>query len=460
MVSASLLCLLVLLPLHGAFEEYQAEHQTVLEGQNLDLHCAFAGDGQSALEWKNPSGFVLFFNSWQGLKNQRYKLIHSSENSLSIRLSNIKKHENGVYTCLYYSLPVKRKLVNVTVLDAPIKSHLEASKISVPNENEKVVLKCSVWAPKPRPRITWLLDNGMEILGDAKHQQKGKNCNSTSTLIVYRYLPNSTISCVIRHKALGRRNVMTTLHFKNIKLAAESFSNPLGFSTTTTEKPHHYTGLKKTLNTTEASFSTQAPFSRSGEATLNSVVTRDLARTLNRTEENSSLPTPFPTSGRATLNSSTIHGSGKILNVSEGDLTTQTPFLSTDITLDSQIKNGTNLTHDGIFLRKPNILLPALVTVLLVVLIIFVILFIAKLWKAHRKWKKENEVSEQTLESNRPRPNEDNHKQKKNRNVVPWKTSKRYIIQDSCMRKSKNSEESQDSSVFEKQFPYVKRSDL
>ncbi|KAF7241216.1 Cytotoxic and regulatory T-cell molecule, partial [Varanus komodoensis] len=374
--------------LAGAFEEYQAEHQTVLEGQNLDLHCAFAGDGQSALEWKNPSGFVLFFNSWQGLKNQRYKLIHSSENSLSIRLSNIKKHENGVYTCLYYSLPVKRKLVNVTVLDAPIKSHLEASKISVPNENEKVVLKCSVWAPKPRPRITWLLDNGMEILGDAKHQQKGKNCNSTSTLIVYRYLPNSTISCVIRHKALGRRNVMTTLHFKNIKLAAESFSNPLGFSTTTTEKPHHYTGLKKTLNTTEASFSTQAPFSRSGEATLNSVVTRDLARTLNRTEENSSLPTPFPTSGRATLNSSTIH--------------------------------GTNLTHDGIFLRKPNILLPALVTVLLVVLIIFVILFIAKLWKAHRKWKKENEVSEQTLESNRPRPNEDNHKQKKNRNGKLW----------------------------------------
>ncbi|XP_062995504.1 cytotoxic and regulatory T-cell molecule [Elgaria multicarinata webbii] len=345
-----LLCVLALLPLQaGAFQENRIEHITVVEGQSLDLHCVVAGDSQSALEWKSPSGFLIFFNTWQGLRDPRYKLIHFSEDGLSIRLTNVTKHDKGLYSCFHYSEPIKVKQVNVTILDVPFKTLLEVSRIRVPNKEEKVILTCSTWGHRPRPRITWLLDNGVEVFGMS--QIASKNCNSTSVLTVQRYSPNSAISCVIRHRVLRGGNVTLTLHLKDIRI---------------------------------------------------------------------------------------------------------------------------NLTYEGTVMKKPNILLPVLVTALLFALLIIVLLFMVKLWKAHRDWRKENDVSEQTLESNRSRPNEDQHGQEKNGHekkisihniclfypVVTWKTSKKYVIQRSCMRTSKDSEESQDSSVFEKQLPYVKETDL
>ncbi|KAJ6653967.1 hypothetical protein lerEdw1_007599 [Lerista edwardsae] len=321
--ATTLLCLLALPPLQGAFQEAGVETVTLVEGQSLDLDCTVAGGRSSVFEWKNPRWFVIFFQGLRGLKDQRYKLVHYSKDNLRIRLSHVTTEDEGLYTCFRNGVPVKRKQVNV--------------------------------------------------LGDTKHQLqgRGKKYNSTSTLTVHTYSQKSAVTCVVRHKSLRGGNLTTSFHLDRVG---------------------------------------------SGEI-------------LSRTEGRSHSEKPSPRYETATPNySSTTH--------------------------------GTDLTYEEMVERTPNVLLPVLVSVMLTALFIAVLLFAVKLWKAHKVWKKESEASEQTLENNRPRTNEDSLDQEKKIHAACWKVSKMYVIQKSCTKASKDSEESQDSSVFEKQLPYVKETDL
>ncbi|NXI24713.1 CRTAM protein, partial [Sterrhoptilus dennistouni] len=63
--------------------------------------------------------------------------------------------------------------------------------------------------------------------------------------------------------------------------------------------------------------------------------------------------------------------------------------------------------------EKP-LLLPVLVAALVLGLLVIVLLFLLKLKKAHGVWKRENDVSEQTLESYKSRSNEDSPDHEKN----------------------------------------------
>ncbi|XP_053125826.1 cytotoxic and regulatory T-cell molecule [Hemicordylus capensis] len=492
MALTTVLCVLAMLPLQGAFQEPGIENITVVEGQNLDLHCADAGNNHSALEWKNPHWFVIFFKNKRGLRDQRYQLIHYSKDSLFIRLTNVTTHDEGLYTCSLDSVPVQRKQVNV--LATPSNPQLE--ELRARHTGERTILKCSVWGGKPRPQITWLLENGVELFGRTKHQleDSGKKYNSTSILKVHTCNQKFAVTCVIRHKTLGGGNLTITLNLERIKSTTDFIPTMPNFVMSTSENPQHYTESKKILNVTEGSSYTQTPSPSNGATTQNSNANRDSTgsdKILNVTEERLSTLTPSPSneagtqnfnitnetvkiwnitegipqtqtpsvsSGAATLNSNETHSSNKTLNVTEGKSAMQTPSLSNE-TATWNISNGTNFTYKEIVKRKPNVLLPVLVAVLLSALFIIVLLFIAKLWKAHRVWKNENDASEQTLESNRSRPNEDNNRQNREYTAC-WKTSKNYVIRGSCTRTSKRSEESQDSSVFEKKMPYIKETDL
>ncbi|KAM4827863.1 cytotoxic and regulatory T-cell molecule [Thomomys bottae] len=69
----------------------------------------------------------------------------------------------------------------------------------------------------------------------------------------------------------------------------------------------------------------------------------------------------------------------------------------------------------GVIRRKSGILLLSLVSLLIFILFVIVQLFILKLRKAHVVWKRENEISEHTLESYRSRShNEETSSQEKN----------------------------------------------
>ena len=59
---------------------------------------------------------MLGFIFLTALRDQRYKLIHYSKDELSIQLSNVTVHDEGMYKCFYYSTPFKSKTTALKVL--------------------------------------------------------------------------------------------------------------------------------------------------------------------------------------------------------------------------------------------------------------------------------------------------------------------------------------------------------
>uniref|UniRef100_H9G9P5 Cytotoxic and regulatory T cell molecule n=1 Tax=Anolis carolinensis TaxID=28377 RepID=H9G9P5_ANOCA len=386
--AAMLSVLALVLPLQGALQETLKETVTVIEGDTLDLDCRVAATPswhhRPTLEWKNPKGYVIFLNKYRGLRDQRYKLTHYSEDALSIALSNVTMQDEGLYTCFYYSDIIQRKQVNVIVLAAPSQPLLEALRTRSHKEEAKIVLKCSTWGSKPPPQVTWMLDNGVELFGDSEHQRDAKKYNSTTILTVRKYTQMSSFTCIIHHEALRGGNLTATLYLKPFKSSTDLAPNATEFSTVTLRNSPNYTASDKIFNATEGNLTMPTLSTITEESTLN-------------------------------FNSTISNGTLKILNATEGKFPAWTPPTSLDsATVNSETTNGANLTYESIVGKKPSVLLPALVTMLLVVLSIIVLLFVVKLWKAHREWKKGNDVSEQTLESNRSRPNEDSKGQDKN----------------------------------------------
>ncbi|NWH69578.1 CRTAM protein, partial [Piaya cayana] len=269
------------------------------------------------------------------LRDQRYKLIRYSKDELSIRLSNVTVHDEGVYKCFYYSIPFKSKNKTVEVLAAPSNPVLEVSR----DAERSIILTCYTHGCKPQPRITWLLDNGIELPGDTKHKLEadGKKWTTTSTLTVLAYGPNSTASCIVHHQALREEKLMASFWFEDL------------------------------------------PRTGSEQPTIPSAVTKD----------------PVVTSSVSTPTQQNLHpnvtSAGKKISYECKDL-----------------------KSEGIKEKETKLLLPMLVAALIFVLLIIVLLFMRKLKKAHGVWKRENDVSEQTLESYKSKSNEDSSGHEKN----------------------------------------------
>ncbi|CAI9596912.1 unnamed protein product, partial [Staurois parvus] len=81
------------------------------------------------MQWLTPGGYVTFFSSEKVLKDRRFQLIRSSRNRLIISISNITIDDEGVYTCLHYSMPVKAKEVDVTVWATPSQPVIDIAQI-------------------------------------------------------------------------------------------------------------------------------------------------------------------------------------------------------------------------------------------------------------------------------------------------------------------------------------------
>ncbi|NXP55937.1 CRTAM protein, partial [Heliornis fulica] len=103
-------------------------------------------------------------------------------------------------------------------------------------------------------------------------------------------------------------------------------------------------------------------------------------------------------------------------NTTENELpSAETSVPSENVSMTSLITFKQDLKSDTIKKKTNNLLLPILVASLILVLLIIVLLFMRKLKKAHGVWKRENDVSEQTLESYKSKSNEDSPGHEKNK---------------------------------------------
>ncbi|XP_019364008.1 PREDICTED: cytotoxic and regulatory T-cell molecule [Gavialis gangeticus] len=460
MTFITLLCLLALLPLQGDFQEVHNESVTVEDGKDLKLLCNMPGDGKSHLQWSNPQGFIIFLNTHRGLRDKRFKLIHYSKDELLVSLSKVRVQDEGVYTCFHYGTTIRTKTVNVMVLAAPSKPQLEASDIIADGKGRNIVLTCSTQGSKPPPRITWLLDNGIEVSGDTKHrfEHDGKKCNTTSTLTVHAYGKNSIASCVVRHETFGEEKQMASFRFEHLMTTTDSTTVALEMSMRTS-KNHHYT---RTEETATESMTLPSPVGRSQATSAqqednSSQMTAGFDQSSippSITEETSIVSLPaLPTHQKEQLNITTAWSettSGATVNeefsgteesaISEEytqnyNVTTEPPGTMNDTdrknSTDTPTVNPEEVTQnysttafislleikiksEEIGNRNKKLLLPILVSLLILGLLIIVLLFMRKLKKAHGVWKRENDASEQTLESYKSRSNEDNPVPEKN----------------------------------------------
>ncbi|NXQ03111.1 CRTAM protein, partial [Vidua macroura] len=161
----------------------------------------------------NPRG-VLVFLFLAVLRDQRYKLLRYSKDELSIQLSNLTVQDEGIYKCFYYSRDIQNKSQNVEILAAPSHPVLEVSQ----DEGRGIKLSCYTQGGRPQPQISWLLDNGIELLGDTRHQlgADGKKWSTRSTLRILSYSPKVTASCITQHPALGARGLVASVHLQDL----------------------------------------------------------------------------------------------------------------------------------------------------------------------------------------------------------------------------------------------------
>ncbi|CAK6440457.1 unnamed protein product [Pipistrellus nathusii] len=113
-------------------------------------------------------------------------------------------------------------------------------------------------------------------------------------------------------------------------------------------------------------------------------------------------------------------------------------------TQDPDLISGAHPQFDGLVRKKSGILLLTLVCFLIFILFIIVQLFLMKIRKAHVIWKKENEISEYTLESYKSRSNnEETSSQEKCGQTSRPKRCVDYITQLCSEAKAKRKEHTQ-----------------
>ncbi|XP_052553372.1 cytotoxic and regulatory T-cell molecule isoform X1 [Tympanuchus pallidicinctus] len=440
MTFTTVLHVAALLLLQGDFPGAGSETITLQEGEDLNLRCTLSGDSRAIRQWLNPRGFTIFLDNRWALKDPRYKLTRYSEDELSVRLSNVTVHDEGIYKCFYYSTPFKSKMTTVEVLAAPSNPVLQVSR----DAEGSITLSCYTQGCKPQPQVTWLLDNGIQLPGDTRHklEANGKKWTTTSTLTVLAYGPNSTASCLVHHKALRGGKLTAPFQFEDV---ARTVTNTTPDSTTLEVDTYVSEYVQPTVTTAESDLNSSTDFpptypQHNGPGATTSAAAGELSATSAR---------HIPNSTETALNAT----------ATEQLFRTEASFPSKNVTLISNSTSEQDVKSEGMSKKEKDFLLPLLVAVLIVVLLIIVVLFTWKLKKAHGVWKRENDTSDQTLESYKSRSNEESPGHEKSRQVVNQKSNVQYVTEGYVEATQKNPSE-KNTTIPEEQFACGKETDV
>ncbi|XP_053552785.1 cytotoxic and regulatory T-cell molecule isoform X2 [Bombina bombina] len=395
----AILCAVILFLLQG---KCHTREVFVEEGKRLTLTCKFPAHDNSSIQWLTPKGYIAFFNNIRVLKDRRFGLIRYSRNVLRIKLWNVTLEDEGVYTCLLYTYPVQRTNVNVTILAAPSKPIVVVSPPRYHPE-DNIVLTCLTSGSKPAPEITWLLDNAIEVFGETKYSYDGKRCNATSSLQIKRFAKRSSARCIARHHLLHRARATKSFMFQGLKNETEAES--LRTSVFTSHYPE---------NETEA------------ESLWTSVFTSHYPEMTTSEIPEKNFTVKITSSDDATLEQLTTTWSTTFSDMSErGSASSLEPSRSNSESVSSKSATTQIVAFS---IRSSGALLLGLVGLMIFVLFIILQLFLVKLKRAHDNWKKENDISDQTLESTKSRSNnnEDAGKQQRNAAATDHKVVNQY----------------------------------
>uniref|UniRef100_A0A8D8SKZ5 Protein turtle homolog A n=2 Tax=Cacopsylla melanoneura TaxID=428564 RepID=A0A8D8SKZ5_9HEMI len=118
-------------------------------------------------------------------------------------VDNLKMSDEGVYRCRvdFRNTPTRNAKVNLTIIvppDIPVIYHnsrgQRANSLEVFNQGSKIALKCEVSGGRPRPSLTWYLDN-VVLDNTYTHTKDGKTENYLEMANVGRVHLNNQLVC-------------------------------------------------------------------------------------------------------------------------------------------------------------------------------------------------------------------------------------------------------------------------
>ncbi|XP_067826869.1 cytotoxic and regulatory T-cell molecule-like isoform X9 [Heptranchias perlo] len=427
MAVGSVLYFLAFLTLQASSHILQRENITVLEGESVVLNCMMDISEKSFIEWTNPQRHVIYFNDIQGLKDRRYKLVHYSNSTLIVTLLKTTVEDDGMYTCLYYGHQIITKQVYLTVLAPPSPPVLNVTKHLLKGR-EETVISCITTGSKPKPQITWLLNNRLELHGHTEHKPENKAAKFTtiSMLKIKAHDQESRVDCLVRHESLMNKTLRATFRFDN------DSDSPLGpaESYTQTENEMNTTSIPESATDSELSESVTQENSTQNTPTANYIATIFIPEPTavteqpeTVTEEDSTQDTPktnydFLTSTEdstlLTNDNSKLHNLTEDTRESDGTIFNSTTAWRITNSSSLELDNTTSTAkcennqiienkgkHEKQQMKQSGALLLILVAFLICALLIVFQLFVLKLRKEHLKWRKQKDDSDLTVESNR-----------------------------------------------------------
>ncbi|KAM7374908.1 hypothetical protein PAMP_007542 [Pampus punctatissimus] len=384
---------------------------TVMKGQTLSLRCPITNAHRNIVEWKNPDGYVMFFNHNKALRDKRYSISKLSMSEFIISISNVNFKDGGNYTCYQYHhhQPTEKKM-EVTVLGLP--------SMTVEKDDGKFFIKCTAEGNSYAPKISWKLDNGPEVHTYSQILHEDKKYVSMGMIEVFPVETRVTVKCLVRHPALHSQTVMNFVKIgqhstKPMIKTSPPTSQPLGSTevlrTTTRWYRHRRTAAYITtrdVRRPSPELST-VPSNQlfASDASRTSVLS-DSTRTKNESVSNATSITGW-TSVSETTEETTFY------NRTEGNRTVS----STDHEM--QIAN-----------KGSSSLLVFLVTCLIFALLVVVIFFAIKLRRAHITWKKENEDSDPSEESSKSKSSQEEKNSQAQRRRGLNTAFTQYVVQE------------------------------
>ncbi|XP_067617196.1 uncharacterized protein side-IV isoform X2 [Eurosta solidaginis] len=152
----------------------------------------------------------------------------STSHPAQLKIDNVRIEDEGVYRCRvdFRNSPTRNLKINLTVIvppDRPIiygpSRHDKASNVESFNEGTDIVLACEVTGGRPRPNVTWYLDNTV-IDETFEHRPDGKTVNHLSYPNIGRQHLNARLVCVASNTNLTPPNNKVVILDVNLKPVA------------------------------------------------------------------------------------------------------------------------------------------------------------------------------------------------------------------------------------------------